>query len=50
MKPGPATVASATPAAVRWAGPALGAHNAEVYGALGVSAADLEDLAREGVV
>ena len=41
---------AATPAAVRWAGPALGAHNAEVYGALGVSAADLEDLAREGVV
>lgn len=41
---------SATPAAVRWAGPALGAHNAEIYGALGVGADELEDLRRDGVV
>jgi crotonobetainyl-CoA:carnitine CoA-transferase CaiB-like acyl-CoA transferase len=41
---------AATPAAVRWVGPPLGAHNAEVYGALGIPAPELEDLAREGVV
>ena len=39
-----------TPAAVRWAGPPLGAHNQEVYGALGVSAAELEELTRDGIV
>lgn len=39
-----------TPAAIRWAGPPLGAHNAEVYGALGIQAAELEDLRREGVI
>lgn len=41
---------AATPATVRWAGPPLGAHNAEVYGALGISAAELEHLERDGVV
>jgi crotonobetainyl-CoA:carnitine CoA-transferase CaiB-like acyl-CoA transferase len=41
---------SATPAAVRWTGPPLGAHNREVFGALGVGDAELEALAREGVV
>jgi len=39
-----------TPAGIRWTGPALGAHNAEVYGALGVDAAELARLQREGVV
>jgi crotonobetainyl-CoA:carnitine CoA-transferase CaiB-like acyl-CoA transferase len=41
---------AATPAAVRWTGPALGAHNREVYATLGVSDAELGDLQREGVV
>jgi crotonobetainyl-CoA:carnitine CoA-transferase CaiB-like acyl-CoA transferase len=41
---------SATPAAVRWTGPPLGAHNREVFGALGVGDGELEALAREGVV
>jgi len=41
---------SATPAAVRWAGPPLGAHNAEVYGALGISGPELEHLKRDGIV
>jgi crotonobetainyl-CoA:carnitine CoA-transferase CaiB-like acyl-CoA transferase len=40
----------ASPPEVRWAGPALGAHNTEVYGALGVSETELEELRREGVV
>jgi crotonobetainyl-CoA:carnitine CoA-transferase CaiB-like acyl-CoA transferase len=40
----------ASPPAVRWAGPALGAHNTEVYGALGVGDAELEELRRDGVV
>jgi crotonobetainyl-CoA:carnitine CoA-transferase CaiB-like acyl-CoA transferase len=39
-----------TPADVRWAGPPLGAHNAEVYGALGISGAELEHLKRDGIV
>jgi len=41
---------TATPAAVRWAGPPLGAHNAEVYGALGISRAELEHLERDGIL
>jgi crotonobetainyl-CoA:carnitine CoA-transferase CaiB-like acyl-CoA transferase len=41
---------AATPAEVRWAGPPLGAHNAEVYGALGISETDLEHLKRDGIV
>lgn len=40
----------ATPAGVRWAGPPLGAHNAEVYGALGISQTELEHLKRDGIV
>jgi crotonobetainyl-CoA:carnitine CoA-transferase CaiB-like acyl-CoA transferase len=40
----------ATPAEVRWAGPPLGAHNAEVYGALGISERELEHLKRDGIV
>jgi crotonobetainyl-CoA:carnitine CoA-transferase CaiB-like acyl-CoA transferase len=41
---------SATPAAIGWPGPPLGAHNREVYGALGVSDVELDALARDGVV
>jgi len=41
---------AATPAAVRWPGPELGAHNREVYGALGLSDAELESLKRDGIV
>ena len=40
----------ATPADVRWAGPPLGAHNAEVYGALGISETELAHLKRDGIV
>ena len=39
-----------TPAEVRWVGPPLGAHNRDVYGALGISDAELEHLTREGIV
>jgi crotonobetainyl-CoA:carnitine CoA-transferase CaiB-like acyl-CoA transferase len=39
-----------TPASVRSVGPPLGAHNREVYGALGVSDGELADLARDGIV
>lgn len=42
---------SATPGAVRFPGPAvIGADNAEVYGELGLSDADLESLKSEGVI
>ncbi|HEX8727129.1 MAG TPA: CoA transferase [Ktedonobacterales bacterium] len=41
---------SETPGAVRTTGPALGAHNAEVYGGLGLSADEIEALRAEGVV
>ncbi|MQA76890.1 MAG: CoA transferase [Streptosporangiales bacterium] len=40
---------SETPGAVRWAGPRLGEHNAEVYGALGLTAEDLTQLRDTGV-
>jgi crotonobetainyl-CoA:carnitine CoA-transferase CaiB-like acyl-CoA transferase len=39
-----------TPAEVRWAGPPLGAHNREVYAALGISDTELEHLERDGIV
>ena len=39
-----------TPAAIRWVGPPLGAHNREVYASVGVGDAELDALAREGVV
>jgi crotonobetainyl-CoA:carnitine CoA-transferase CaiB-like acyl-CoA transferase len=39
-----------TPGAVHRAGPALGEHNEEVYGALGITPADLERLRAAGVV
>ena len=41
---------SATPGALRHAGPPLGAHNGEVYGRLGLDAAELERLRADGVV
>ena len=41
---------SRTPGAIRRPAPALGEHNAEVYGELGVSAAELEELGAAGVV
>lgn len=42
---------SDTPSGVRWPGPALGAHNWEVYGSLlGLSADELTTLSREGVI
>ena len=41
---------SATPAAIGWPGPPLGAHNREVYGSLGLSDVELAALARDGVV
>jgi crotonobetainyl-CoA:carnitine CoA-transferase CaiB-like acyl-CoA transferase len=40
----------ATPATIRWPGPALGAHNRDVYGALGLDPAEIDALAREGVI
>jgi crotonobetainyl-CoA:carnitine CoA-transferase CaiB-like acyl-CoA transferase len=39
-----------TPAAIGWAGPPLGAHNREVYGALGISDTELDALRRDGVI
>jgi len=41
---------SETPGRIRWTGPALGEHNEEVYGELGIDPAQLEALRREGVV
>ena len=41
---------SDTPAATHWAGPELGAHNEEVYGALGLSDAELAQLRTDGVI
>jgi crotonobetainyl-CoA:carnitine CoA-transferase CaiB-like acyl-CoA transferase len=40
-----------TPGAIRWAGPALGAHNREVYaGELGLSDAEIDRLKSAGVI
>jgi formyl-CoA transferase len=41
---------SETPGQVRWTGPALGQHNDEVYGALGLDAAQLDRLHANGTI
>jgi crotonobetainyl-CoA:carnitine CoA-transferase CaiB-like acyl-CoA transferase len=42
---------SETPGSIRWAGPALGAHNREVYaGELGLTDAELEKLKANGII
>ncbi|MGE3536810.1 MAG: CaiB/BaiF CoA transferase family protein [Candidatus Tectimicrobiota bacterium] len=42
---------SDTPGATTWPGPAVGAHNQEIFaGLLGLSAAEIEALQREGVI
>ncbi|MGH9066713.1 MAG: CaiB/BaiF CoA transferase family protein [Acidimicrobiales bacterium] len=41
---------SATPGAVAWAGRRQGQDNAEVYGSLGLSPGELEELARDGII
>ncbi len=49
--PGIVPVFSETPGEIKWAGPALGAHNSEVYPELlGLSAAELADLKSDGVI
>lgn len=46
-----APVLSETPGATRWPGPALGAHNKDVYGGLlGLTDEDLARLGRDGVI
>ena len=39
-----------TPAAIRWTGPALGAHNREVYEAMGLGDTELRALERDGII
>ena len=39
-----------TPATLSWAGPALGAHNRDVYGSLGLDEAELHALTRDGII
>jgi formyl-CoA transferase len=41
---------SRTPGSIRWTGPALGAHNQEIFASLGLSEADIATLAAEGVI
>jgi crotonobetainyl-CoA:carnitine CoA-transferase CaiB-like acyl-CoA transferase len=42
---------SATPGGTDWPGPAVGAHNQEVFGGLlGLSAAELDALRHDGVI
>ncbi|HEV2460579.1 MAG TPA: CoA transferase, partial [Ktedonobacterales bacterium] len=41
---------SETPGRVRTTGPTLGSHNAEVYGALGLDAGEIETLRHDGVI
>jgi len=46
-----APLLQATPGEMRWIGPALGAHNTDVYGNwLGYPAAELERFSKEGVI
>jgi crotonobetainyl-CoA:carnitine CoA-transferase CaiB-like acyl-CoA transferase len=40
----------ATPAAIRWTGPPLGAHNHEVYASLGIDEAMLDELRHDEVI
>lgn len=46
----PSPTLSATPSRVRSTGPAIGQHNAEVYGALGFESAQLNELRAAGVI
>jgi crotonobetainyl-CoA:carnitine CoA-transferase CaiB-like acyl-CoA transferase len=48
--PAPTPRLTVTPPAVRWTGPPLGAHNREVYAALGIDEAELETLRHDGIV
>jgi len=49
--PGIVPVFSETPGEIKWAGSALGAHNAEVYGELlGIAAEELAELKQQGVI
>ncbi|MDB5582397.1 MAG: CoA transferase [Bradyrhizobium sp.] len=48
--PGIVPKLSETPGEIRWAGPALGAHNAEILGALGYSVGDVDALLERGVI
>jgi crotonobetainyl-CoA:carnitine CoA-transferase CaiB-like acyl-CoA transferase len=41
---------SETPGEIRWSGPALGAHNEEVFGTLGIDAQRLSELRGDGVI
>jgi crotonobetainyl-CoA:carnitine CoA-transferase CaiB-like acyl-CoA transferase len=41
---------SDSPPAVGWPGPPLGAHNHEVYGALGLAEPELDELTRDGII
>ncbi|WP_051737985.1 CaiB/BaiF CoA transferase family protein [Pseudonocardia halophobica] len=51
LGPGVVPVFSATPGRIRWAGPPRpGHHNDEVYGELGLTAADLDALASDHVI
>src|SRR4029077_6779354 len=48
--PGIVPKLSDTPGATEWVGPALGAHNAEVLGALGYSEIQQRELKQRGVI
>lgn len=48
--PAPTPRLTATPPAVRWTGPPLGAHNREVYAGLGIDEAELETLRHDGII
>ncbi|MCC6176448.1 MAG: CoA transferase [Chloroflexi bacterium] len=50
MMPAPVARLSATPARVQRPAPEIGEHNADVYGELGLSLADLERLRADGVI
>jgi crotonobetainyl-CoA:carnitine CoA-transferase CaiB-like acyl-CoA transferase len=41
---------SGTPGEIRWLGAALGAHNDEVLGGLGLDAAEIDELKQQGVI